>query len=244
LAVLSQRRIEYEIAKQALADTTIVAPFAGAIQERSVAAGEYVQVGAPIATLVQIDPLRLRLAVPERQSIYVRTGQTVRLIVEGDTNQYRGTVSRLSPALSEDDRMLAVEADVPNRGVLPDGRYSGRALLRPGLFVRAHIVTSDRDPGITVPAAALVTFAGLEKVFIVQDGKAAERTVMTARTGEDWVEVKSGVRAGDLVVIDPGGLRTGQRVTIAAEQKSVQTTAADSFRRGTPQEENDDAASR
>ena len=253
LAVLTQRRVEFEIAKQGLADTTIVAPFAGVIQERSVTAGEYVQVGAPIATLVQINPLRLRLPVPERQSIYVRAGQTVRLLVEGDTNQYRGSVSRLSPALSEDDRMLAVEADVPNAGT-----------LRPGLFVRANIVTSDRDPGITVPPAAVVTFAGLEKVFIVQDDKAAERTVTTARAGEDWVEVKTGIRAGDVVVIDPGSLRTGQRVTVEAEQKSVQTTAAEvkqgveprSFRRGTipegsfrtgttsPQAENNDAASR
>lgn len=215
LAVLTQRRIEFEIAKQALRETTITAPFDGSIQERTATAGEYVQAGAPIATLVQTDPLRLRLEVPERQSIFVRTGQTVRVLVEGDVNQYTGSIARLSPALDEANRMLVVEADVKNRGS-----------LRPGLFVRAHIVTDDRDPGLTVPSAALVTFAGLEKVFIVQEGKAAERTVTTGRSGSGWVEIKSGVRAGDLVVLEPGSLRGGQAVTATVEHVA-ETTDAD-----------------
>lgn len=215
LAVLTQRRIEFEIAKQAFRDTTIVAPFDGSIQERAASLGEYLQVGSPIATLVQTHPLRLRVEVPERQSIFVRTGQTVRLLVEGDTNQYAGWIARLSPALDEVNRMLVVEADVPNRGG-----------LRPGLFVRTHIVTTDRDPGLTVPPAALITFAGLEKVFIVQDGKAAERTVTTGRAGVGWIEIKTGVRSGDLVVLDPGNLRTGDRVKAVTEEPPGQTTEA------------------
>jgi RND family efflux transporter MFP subunit len=215
LAVLTQRRIEFEIAKQALRDTTIVAPFDGSIQQRSATAGEYVQVGSPVATLVQANPLRLRVDVPERQSIFVRTGQTVRVLVEGDTNQYTGHIARLSPALDESNRMLVVEADIPTRGS-----------LRPGLFVRAHIVTTDQDPGLTVPAGALVTFAGLEKVFIVQDGKAAERTVTTGRSGPDWLEIKSGVRNSDMVVIAPGNLRTGDRVRPTLEPQAPQSTRA------------------
>jgi RND family efflux transporter MFP subunit len=215
LAVLSQRRIEFEIAKQALRDTTIVAPFDGSIQERTASAGEYVQLGSPVATLVQADPLRLRVEVPERQSIFVRTGQTVRVLVEGDKDQYTGRIARLSPALDESNRMLVVEADVPNRGS-----------LRPGLFVRAHIVTTDQDPGVTVPSGALVTFAGLEKVFIVQDGKAAERTVTTGRSGHDWVEIKTGVRTGDVVVLDPGNLRTGDRVQPMFQSQTMTSTNA------------------
>jgi RND family efflux transporter MFP subunit len=213
LAVMSQRRIEYEIATQALRDTTITAPFAGVIQSRAANMGEYVEAGAPIATLVKSDPLRLRLEVPERQSIHVRTGQTVRVIVEGDTNLYTGRLERLSPALTEDNRMLIVEADVPNRGS-----------LRPGLFVRAHIVTTAQDPGLTVPAAALLTFAGIEKVFVVVDGKAAERNVMSGRTGPDWIEIKNGVKAGELVVIEPGNLRAGQPVNAVLENRPQRFT--------------------
>lgn len=215
LAVLNQRRIEFEMAKQALRDTTIVAPFDGSIQERVATAGEYLQVGAPVASLVQTDPLRLHLEVPERQSIYVRTGQTVRILVEGDTNAYSGKIARLSPALDEQNRMLVVEADVRNRGS-----------LRAGLFVRAHIVTTDRDPGLTIPPAALITFAGLEKIFIVRDGKAAERNVATGRSGPDWIEIKGGVKPGDFVVLNPGSLRAGERVVANVTANNIQTTQA------------------
>ena len=62
----------------------------GAIQARPASAGEYVAAGTPIVTLVKIDPLRLRLEVPERESMLVRAGQTVRLTVEGDTNMFTG----------------------------------------------------------------------------------------------------------------------------------------------------------
>ncbi len=223
LAVMAQRRIEYEIATQALHDTTITAPFAGAIQHRAATAGEYVEAATPIATLVKADPLRLRLEVPERQSIHVRTGQTVRVLVEGDTNLYTGRLERLSPALTEDNRMLMVEADVPNRGS-----------LRPGLFVRAHIVTTAQDPGLTIPAVALVNFAGIEKVFVVVDGKAIERNVNSGRTGPDWIEIRNGIKAGDFVVLDPGNLRAGQAVNPVVEsppQRFTETkpTAAEEF---------------
>ena len=167
--------------------------------------------------------MRLRLEVPERQSIHVRTGQTVRVLVEGDTNLYTGRLERLSPALTEDNRMLMVEADVPNRGS-----------LRPGLFVRAHIVTTAQDPGLTVPAVALVNFAGIEKVFVVVDGKATERNVNSGRTGPDWIEIRNGIKAGDLVVLDPGNLRAGQAVNPVVEsppQRFTETkpTAAEEF---------------
>jgi RND family efflux transporter MFP subunit len=217
-AVLAQRRVELEIARQQLTDTAIHAPFNGAIQARNASLGEYLLAGAPVVMLVKTDPLRLRLEVPERESISVRTGHLVRLVLEGDTNSHAGTVARLSPAINEQNRMLLVEADVPNYGS-----------LRPGLFVRAQIITDERDEGLTIPLNALVTFAGLEKVVVVQDGKALEKTVATGRRGADWVEIVSGLKAGEVVIIEPGNLRTGESVTpLPAEMlqtsKEVQTS--------------------
>ena len=207
-AMLAQRRAELEIAQQQLADTTIRAPFAGAVQVRTATAGEYLAEGAPVVTLVRTDPLRLRLEVPERESASVRAGQRVRLSVEGDTNEYSGKITRLSPAINEQNRMLLVEADVPNPGA-----------LRPGLFVHCQIITSDRDRGLTVPPNALITFAGLEKVIVVQDGKALEKIVATGRHGPDWVELVLGVKAGEEVVLDPGSLRTGEAVAASPLQE-------------------------
>lgn len=203
MATVAQRRAELDLARKRLADASVRAPFDGAVQARPAALGEYVAVGAPIVQLVKTDPLRLRLEVPERECILVRTGQVVRLRVEGDTNLYSGRITRLSPALDEQTRTLRVEADVPRQGS-----------LRPGLFARAQIVVAEAEPALAMPAQAIITFAGLEKVVVVEEGKAVEKTVTTGRRGPDWVEVVSGLQAGERVVLGPGSLRTGQRVAL------------------------------
>ncbi len=202
-AALLQRRAEYELAQKQLADASLRAPFAGAIQSRQRGLGEYVATGTPMLTLVRVDPLRLRLDVPERESTGVRVGQAVRVFVEGDTNVYTGVISRLSPALNEQNRMLLVEADVPAQGS-----------LQPGRFVRGQIVVQERESVVTVPHRAIVTFAGIEKVVRVQDGKALETTVTTGRRENDHVEVTTGLEAGEVVVLDPAGLRSGQPVQV------------------------------
>jgi membrane fusion protein (multidrug efflux system) len=75
----------------------VKAPFDGVVAERIASPGDYLAVGAPIARLVQTDPLRLRLEVPERESVAVRAGQSVRVSVEGDTNIYRGQFAASRP---------------------------------------------------------------------------------------------------------------------------------------------------
>jgi RND family efflux transporter MFP subunit len=203
LATLAQRRAEHELALQQLADTRIVAPFDGVVQRRTAGLGEYVAVGTPILTLVQTDPLRLRLEVPERVAWMIATGQCVRLQVEGSTNYFVGRLTRISPVLTELNRMLVVEADVPRVG-----------LLRPGLFARAQIIVAEQEQGLAVPLRSVVTFAGLEKVLAVRDGVVIETPITTARRGSDWVEVVSGLEPGAMVVLDPAGLRTGQPVSV------------------------------
>lgn len=204
--VLQQRRVDVEIARQQLADTKIVAPFDGIVQERKASPGEFLNTAAPIVTLVKVDPLRLRVEVPERNATGVRAGQKVRLTIEGDTNHYTGTISRLSPAITELNRMLIVEADIPN----------ATGALRPGTFARADIVLAEREPATTVRKDALVTFAGMEKIFLVKDGKAVEKNVAVGRRAGDFIEVLGGLKPGDVVVLNPGSLQNGQPVTVDA----------------------------
>jgi len=200
--LLAQRRSELALAKQQLADTIVYAPMDGVVQEKKASVGEYLASGAPVVDLVRINPLRLRAEVPERESHNIRNGQSVRVTVEGDPNSYLGYIKRLSPTISEQNRVLAVEADVPNNGS-----------LRPGAFVRAEIVTNQSNMAVTVPTNAIVTFAGIDKVIVVEDGKAVEKVVTVGRRGSDWVEIKAGVNVGQTVVVDPGNLQTGQAVT-------------------------------
>ncbi len=200
--LLAQRRTELAMAKQQLADTQIYAPMDGVVQEKKASAGEYLAAGAPLVDVVRIDPLRLRVDVPERESHAVKLGQSVRVTVEGDPDSYLGYIKRLSPTISEQSRVLSVEADVRN---------SGR--LRPGAFVKAEIVTNQTASAVTVPPNAIVTFAGIDKVILVENGKALEKAVTLGRRGSDWIEIKAGVNVGQTVVVDPGNLQSGQAVT-------------------------------
>ena len=201
--MLAQRKSELELARQQLKDTGVVAPLDGIVQEKRASVGEYLAAGAPVVNIVRMDPLRLRAEIPERESRTVRNGQDVRVTVEGDTNVYLGKIKRLSPVIAEQNRVLVVEADVRNNGT-----------LRPGSFAHAEIVTNDAKMAVTVPNSAIVTFAGIEKVIVVQNGKALERPITTGRRSTEFTEIVAGVSVGEKVIVDPGNLQSGQAVEV------------------------------
>jgi RND family efflux transporter MFP subunit len=203
-AVLAQRRSELALARQQLEDTTLKSPIDGVVRERLAFAGEYRAAGTPIVTVVRQHPLRLQLSVPERVAIEMRAGQKVLVSVEGDPDKYEGRVKRLSPAITEGNRTLPIEAEIPN----PHDK------LRPGTFASAEIVTSEQ-PGIVIPHTALIIFAGVEKVLTVADGKAVEKHVKSGRRFDSTIEILEGLEPGDLVIIEPVGLSDGAAVTAA-----------------------------
>jgi len=203
-AIIVQRRSELDLARQQLTDTVILSPLDGAVSLKQASVGEYLAAGAPIATLVRVHPLRLRVPVPEREGASVRAGHAVTLTVEGDPTVYRGRVVRLSPIVQEQNRTLLVEAEVPNE----------RGFLRPGSFARVDIMTEVSQPVVTVPASAIIVFAGVEKVLVVREGKTAEVRVTTGRRLGADVEVVEGLKRGEAVVSRPGNLVGGQPVTV------------------------------
>ncbi len=209
-AQVRQRESELEIARQLLEDTTIRSPLDGFVQARRANRGEFLPAGAPVAEVVSIDPLRLRLAVPEREATSLKSGQAVRVRVSGQAGaaaqvDHDGVVARLAPSLDAQSRSLLIEADIRNPGT-----------LRPGNFVQARIIVGQRTV-LTVPRTALVTFAGLQKVILVDDGKAVERSVTTGDVRGDAIEVVTGLREGEQVVEEPGSLQQGQPVHVAAD---------------------------
>lgn len=209
-AALRQRSFELRLARQQLADTVVRAPLDGVVQERNALAGEYLAAGASVALIVRIDPLRLRAEIPEREAPLVRVGQSVRVRVDGVEQAQLGKVVRLAPALREQNRSLVFEAEIQNPGN-----------LRPGSFARAEIVVDDNDAAKVVPASALVSFAGIDKVLTVKDGKAVETLVSTGRKRDEWVEILSGIEAGETVVAEPGNLQQGQPVKVMTSTVST-----------------------
>ncbi|WP_437727797.1 efflux RND transporter periplasmic adaptor subunit [Sorangium sp. So ce861] len=201
-AAVRQRRSELRMARQQLADALVRSPIDGVVQVRRASVGQFLAAGAPIADIVRIDPLRLRVAIPETEAAGVRAGQQVRVTVPGDSAVYAGTVARLAPAIDPQSRTLLVESDIKNPGH-----------LRPGSLVTAQIVVTSK-PAPSVPATAVVRFAGLAKVITVEDGKAKEKQVVTGKTAGDRVEIVSGVAVGESVVARPGSLQQGQPVRV------------------------------
>ncbi len=193
LATASSREAQLGRAKEKLKDTTVYAPLAGSISKRLVSSGEFVKVGSQLFTIVQDNPLKLRGLIPERFTPDIRTGQEVEIRVDAyPDSPFRGKLIRISPA-----------AEVASRSFLVEGLVENPArILKPGFFAKAAIVTHVDPKALTVPQQALVTFAGVTKVFVVENAVARERIVQTGgRVGSNEVEIKAGLRPGELVAI-------------------------------------------
>lgn len=203
---LSERRAQLALVRQQLEDTSIRAPFSGAITRRQGSIGEFLPVNAAVVTLVRQNPLRVRLGVPERQASRVRQGQPIEIRMEGQTERFMGRVVRLSPAIDVQNRSLMIEGEIPN----PTG------LLRPGSFVEGSIVVNGSGMGVAVPTTAVVGFAGIDRTFIVKNSVLEDRVVRTGRRMPDGrVEILEGLAEGDQLVAKAGDrMAKGQRVRV------------------------------
>lgn len=220
LAVLKQREVELSLARQQLSDTSIRSPLDGVVQVRRASAGELLAAGADVATVVRIDPLRLRVEVPEREAARIAVGQVLHVRVDDSDRVYAGRVARLSPVLDAQSRTLVVEGEIPNRGE-----------LTPGSFARARIELGEGEPVLAIPRSALVVFAGIEKVIGIDDGRAVEKPIKTGRTAGELVEVLEGLSAGELVVLEPGSLQHGEPVVVAGEVETPSSASIGARRR-------------
>jgi membrane fusion protein (multidrug efflux system) len=174
------------------------------IEQRFVAPGAYVQVGQPVVALVKVNPWRFRACVPEREAAAVRLGQRVSIRIEGEQLELEAMIARISPSVEISSRSLTVEAVRPTEAESGSQIPSAvpEPLLRRGLFAEAEIHVDPEARTLAVPKAAIHQFAGVEKVWRVVDGEAAERTVETGRQNDAFAEILSGLLAGDVVVVE------------------------------------------
>jgi len=192
LAVVEQQRAALDLAKKALTDTVVRAPISGAVKEKHSSRGTYLPVNGKIVTLVKINPLRLRADIPEYAAASVRTGQTMTLKTEAFSDRtFTGRVVRIGASLNEQTRALTVEAEVAN----------ANNLLRPGMFAKSSLITAKDAPAVMVPQRAIQVVAGLNKVFVIENGRVSERIVKTGATDGDLIEVVDGVKSGETVAL-------------------------------------------
>jgi RND family efflux transporter MFP subunit len=201
---LDSARARISMARKAVADTDIKAPFAGLVAERVVSVGDFVTRGAHVATVVRVDPLRIELTVPEQSVALIKPGLPVSLSLDAYPGEsFEAKVRFVSPSLRPEQRALTVEAVAVNS----DGR------LKPGMFATARIHQAAGAPALLIPGNAIETIAGTSRVYVVKNNRIEERIVTIGETVGDRVEITSGVTAGESVATDPKGrLADGQPV--------------------------------
>jgi membrane fusion protein, multidrug efflux system len=196
------------LARKKLSDTFIRAPFDGWVQKRMVSLGEHVAEGMPLYEVIATDPIKLRAPIPERFVPMAKLGLPIDLTIDARPDvTFHGAVTRIAPALDDTSRTLLVEAEVPN----PDG------ILKPGYF--AHVtIDLGHARALFIPNSAVLRYAGVARVFIFKDGAVRSREITTGSMEGDQIEIISGLKPGDKVVIsDVDRLADGTAV-VAKEQ--------------------------
>lgn len=210
LAQARTRRAQLAMSEQAVRDAVHRAPAPRGtsvwiVAARLVATGDHVAVGEPLFRLVDTDPLELRVRVPERRMAGLVAGRPATVRLASSPDPVLAKVTRVRPEVDPRTRTHDVEIEIPNA----DLRHAV------GAFATAEVDVGE-DAGVaTIPARSLVTFAGVRKVFVVAEGKAADRLVVVGRALGDRVEIVSGLRPGESFVADPPpGLVAGTAVRV------------------------------
>jgi RND family efflux transporter MFP subunit len=205
-ASLLDRRASYELAKKKLADAAIRAPVGGSISERLVQPGEFIRENTPVATIVQMNPLKLRTAVQEKFASVIKIGQSVEFVVEAyPKDTFKGDVAYISPAVDQATRTFPVEVIVSNA----DRR------LKPGFFAKGVVATKLDDHVAALNINAISTLAGVSSVYVIEEGKIRQQTVTLGTRQGQLIEITSGLKGDEtLAASNLNQLATGTAVTI------------------------------
>jgi RND family efflux transporter MFP subunit len=191
-------------ARYRLSKSTVASPVAGAVQQRLVSVGDYVQPGTPLFQVVALSPLRARLYFPESLAGQIHIGQTARLSLPGQTPPAEAAISALRPMLNPANRGLEALVEFAN----PGG-------WKPGYSVTASVTLETRNNRVMIPEAALVRRPVGTVVYRVVDGKARAQTVETGLRDNGLVEIRAGLAAGEEIVLDGAGfLSDGAAVAV------------------------------
>jgi membrane fusion protein (multidrug efflux system) len=198
------------IARLNLERSHVKAPFEGAVAERIASAGDYLKIGSPLFRLVNDSVLKFIFQIPERNASFVMKKLPVQFSVDnypGET--FTGSVYLISPSVSTASRAFGVGALVTNTNFR----------LKANTFARGTLVLERAVPTPMIPLEAVVSFAGVTKVFVVEGDAVRARAVKVGRIQDRRQEILEGLKAGENVVISgQSRLSEGSRVTIQSPQ--------------------------
>lgn len=192
-ASLKSAEAQLRMAKKALNDAQVHAPFSGIVAKKMANAGEKVQVDSPLFTLVDLSRMEIEAPAPASEIPSIRAGQSATFRVDGFADRdFEGRVERINPTADPGSRAITLYISVANR----DGALKG------GMFAKGNIVLDRSNAAPVIPATAVREEAGQTYVYTIENGKIGKRAVKigTAEPQQGLVEVKSGLDNGMHVV--------------------------------------------
>jgi RND family efflux transporter MFP subunit len=218
-AQLAQAEAQLSTVRQQLGNTRVTAPFTGVVSDRPVNAGDVVQPGTAVYTIVDPSSLELEASVPAERLSALQIGAPVEFSVNGFPGRaFRGRIARINPAADPATRQVRVYAEIPNE----------QAELVGGLFAEGRVTTRSQI-GLTVPDTAIDRRMGRPAVVRVQDGKVQRVEVELGLADEQAqrIEIRRGVKEGDVVLVGAAQeLTPGTPVRLApAVQQAVERLA-------------------
>lgn len=179
-------------AESRLSKTIIRAPFDGFAGLRRINVGDYATIGQELVNVVRLNPLRVDFSVPETLLARVQPGQGIDVTVGAFRNEsFAGVVTAIDPQIDVTGHSMAVRARLPN----PDLK------LRPGLFAQVTVSLAVNPSAIMVPEQAIWPIGNDKTVFVIEEGVANQRTVTIGDRKPGWVEIVSGLEAGEEIVV-------------------------------------------
>lgn len=207
-ASLQAIRAQVSLARKAVADVDIKAPFAGYVSSRPVAAGEYVATSATIATILRITPVKLQLQIPQTYAPSVKVGLQVEASVTGFPDRiFKGKVTAVNPAVETNSRTFIAEASFANTDLA----------LKPGMFATARVVLPGSTKGVFVPRDAVLTdtTTNSSQVYTIVEGKARVAVVQIGETLGDKIRILAGIPEDAVLATDHlQDLYDGQNVNV------------------------------
>jgi membrane fusion protein (multidrug efflux system) len=187
---LENARAVNRLANLEVSYANVVAPISGVIAERSIKAGNFVQLNSPIFRIVDTSRIEATLNVPERELATIKPGLPVQLMVDALPGKpFQGTVDRVAPVVDSGSGTFRVIC-----------AFDSAPLLQPGMFGRIRIDYDQRANALVIPRNALLDDENDPAVYVVRGNKAARVAVKLGYFDGEWVEVRSGLKQGDRVV--------------------------------------------
>lgn len=174
-----------------LSKAVIRSPFDGTVGLRRINIGDYATTGQVMVDVVRLDPLRVDFSAPETLLAQLQPGLTINVSVGAYPNEtFEGVITAISPQIEVTGRSVTIRARLPNKELK----------LRPGLFAQVSVTLEVKPDALMVPEQAIWPIGQDKTVFVVEDGKAMQKTVTLGQRQDGMVEIVAGLSSGDEVV--------------------------------------------